>query len=137
MTLDIDHVGIAVASLEQSIALFESLGCPVSASETLEEHGVTVAQVGSTGSSHPMHLELLEARGRDSPVGKFLERAGPGLHHLAWRVDNLDKAIEQFRALGLEILSEPKRGAGGSRCVFVHPGSTGGVLLELLERETT
>lgn len=97
--------------------------------------GVEVAVISTSHKGVTANLELLTATHDNSPIGKFLARSGPGLHHLALRVDNLDSAIEQLRSQGFEIIGEPQRGAGDCRFVFLHPRSTGGVLLEVLQRD--
>lgn len=95
--------------------------------EEVEDQGVDVAFVGS--------VELLEPRGPDTPVGRFLERRGPGLHHVAFRVPDLEAALSRYRERGLRLIDEaPRPGARGHRVAFLHPESTGGVLVELVER---
>lgn len=123
----VDHVGVAVSSIDDARPLFELLtGATCSPVEELEAQGVDVAFVGS--------LELLEPRSPDTPVGRFLDRRGPGLHHVAFRVPDVAEALSRFRAQGLELVDEaPRPGARGHRVAFLHPRSTGGVLVELVE----
>jgi LAO/AO transport system kinase len=129
----IDHLGIAVKSLEQAAAFYESLGLAVGHRETVAAEKVHVAMLPAGDS----RIELLEPSDADSPVGKFLEKRGPGLHHLALRVPDLNAAVERLRASGARLLSEPRRGAGGHLYVFVHPASAGGVLLELIQESAS
>ncbi len=127
----LEHVAIAVPDLDAAISTFGSiLGRPISGRERVDSEQVTVAFF-DLGSSR---LELLEPTAADSPVGRFLSRRGPGLHHIALEVTDLDAVLERCRAAGLETVGEaPRPGAGGRRVAFLHPGSTGGVLLELSE----
>jgi LAO/AO transport system kinase len=125
----IDHLGIAVSSLETSIPFYESLGLSVAHRETVSTEKVHVAMLPAGDS----RIELLEPAAPDSPISKFLEKRGPGLHHLALRVPDLTAAVERLRASGARLLNEPRAGAGGHLYVFVHPASAGGVLLELIQ----
>jgi len=126
----IDHLGIAVSSLEGALHFYrDQLGLTVTQRETVAGERVNVAML-ATGESR---IELLEPTETDSVIGKFLEKHGPGLHHVSLRVPNLEATVERLRAAGSRILNEPRLGAGGHRYVFVHPASTGGVLLELVE----
>ena len=125
----LDHLGIAVESLENSVAFYESLGLTASPRETIDAERVRVAMLPAGDS----RIELLEPTGLDSPIGKFLQKKGPGLHHIALRVSNLQATLERLQSTGARILNEPKTGAAGHLYVFVHPASTGGVLLELIE----
>ena len=128
----IDHLGIAVSSLEGALHFYcDQLGLTVTHRETVAGERVNVAML-ATGESR---IELLEPTETDSVVGKFLEKHGPGLHHVSLRVPDLAAVVERLRAAGSRILNEPRIGAGGHRYVFVHPASTGGVLLELVESE--
>ncbi|HLH17823.1 MAG TPA: methylmalonyl Co-A mutase-associated GTPase MeaB [Bryobacteraceae bacterium] len=128
-TVNIDHLGIAVRRIEEALPLYESLGLAAAGCETVEAERVRVAML-PTGDSR---IELLEPAAADSPIAKFLEKRGPGLHHVALRVPDLAAAVERLRAGGARLLNEPRAGAGGHRYVFVHPASTGGVLLELIQ----
>lgn len=124
----LDHLGIAVRKLDEAIAFYESLGLAVSHRETVPGEKVEVAMLGS--------IELLEPTAPDSPVGKFLEKRGPGLHHVALRVPDLAAAVARLEASGARVLHQPRTGAGGHTYVFVHPASAGGVLLELIQEHT-
>ena len=125
--LPVDHVAVAVASLDEAVPLNESVtGSPGSPVEELPSQGVRVTFVGS--------LELLEPTGADTPVGRFLARNGPGLHHIAYRTDDLEAELERLRAGGIDLVDEtPRPGARGHRVAFLHPRSTGKVLIELVE----
>lgn len=128
--MQIDHLGIAVRSLDAALAFYErQLGLSVSLQETVASEKVNVAML-PVGESR---LELLEPLEADSVIGKFLDKRGEGLHHVAFRVPNLGSAVERLRAGGARLLNEPRTGAGGHLYVFVHPGSTGGVLIELIQ----
>jgi LAO/AO transport system kinase len=131
-TPTIDHLGIAVTSLEQSIAFYQSLGLAVAHRETVVTEKVDVAMLPAGDS----RIELLEPTASDSPIARFLEKRGPGLHHIALRVPDLDAAISRLQAGGARLLNQPRTGAGGHTYVFVHPASTGGVLLELIQEHT-
>lgn len=128
----LEHVAIAVEDLDTAVALYTTvLGRPESGREVVESEQVRIAffEVGGP------RLELLEPTAGDSPVGRFLERRGPGLHHIALEVGDLDAALERCRAAELQTVGEaPRPGAGGRRVAFLHPASTGGVLVELSER---
>jgi methylmalonyl-CoA epimerase len=126
----IDHLGIAVRSLETALRFYSgALGIEASAAETVALEKVRVAMLDCGGS----RLELLESSGADSPIARFIEKRGEGLHHVALRVPDLAAAVERLRAAGARLLNEPQAGAGGHFYVFVHPASTGGVLLELIQ----
>jgi LAO/AO transport system ATPase/methylmalonyl-CoA epimerase len=127
----IDHVGIAVRSLEASLPLYrDHLRMEMAGIEEVAGEKVRVAML-ATGESR---IELLEATAEDSPIARFIARRGEGLHHLALRVDNLTATVEKLKAAGVRLVnSEPQIGAGGRFYVFVHPQSAGGVLLELVE----
>ena len=127
----IDHIGVAVEDLDEAIALYgERLGMPVQHRETVEAQGVEAVLLG-VGESH---VELLSPLGPETAVGRFLERNGPGMHHVAYGTDDIESALEDARAAGLALIDErPRTGIRGSRVAFVHPKSTGGVLTELVE----
>jgi methylmalonyl-CoA/ethylmalonyl-CoA epimerase len=127
----IDHIGVAVDDLEEAVSLYsERLGMPVEHRETLEDQGVEAVLL-AVGVSH---VELLRPLAPDTAVGRFLERNGPGLHHVAYGTDDIDAALVDARAAGLALIDEqPRTGIRGSRVAFVHPKSTGGVLTELVE----
>ena len=124
----LDHVGIAVRSIDEARKLYETLGLAVEAIEEVPAEGVRVALIPCGGS----RIELLEATSASSPIARFLEKRGPGIHHLCLATGDVRADDERLRAAGLEVLRpEPTRGAGGCWVQFVHPKSTGGVLLEL------
>jgi len=126
----IDHLGIAVKSLDQALQFYEGqLGLPVSLREQVEQEKVNVAML-PLGDPR---IELLEAAEPDSVIAKFIEKRGEGLHHVALKVPDLQAAVERLQTAGARILNEPRAGAGGHLYVFVHPSSTGGVLLELIQ----
>ena len=125
----IDHLGIAVPDLAASIAFYESLGLAVIHRETVAAEKVQVAMLPAGDS----RIELLQPTAPDSPIAKFLEKRGPGVHHVALRVGDLNAAVACLKAIGARLLNEPRTGAGGHTYVFVHPASTGGVLLELIQ----
>jgi methylmalonyl-CoA epimerase len=130
MTFALDHLGIAVKSLDAAKAIYEKLGLSVSAEERVltEKVRLVMVPVGET------RLELLEATSEDSVIAKFIAKRGEGLHHVCLRVPNLSVAVRKLKDDGARLISEDvKIGAGGHRYVFVHPSSTGGVLLELVE----
>ncbi|HZQ24167.1 MAG TPA: methylmalonyl-CoA epimerase [Terriglobales bacterium] len=126
----IDHLGIAVKSLATAKTIYEKLGMQVSPEETVEQEKVRVVMVPAGGS----RIELLEATSEDSTIAKFIAKRGEGLHHVCMRVPDLTGAVERLKRENVRLVSEDiKTGAGGRRYVFVHPSSTGGVLLELVE----
>lgn len=128
----LEHIAIAVPDLDAAVSTYAAiLGRSDSGRESVESEHVNVAFF-DLGTSR---IELLEPTADESPVGKFLERRGPGLHHIAIEVDDMEVALERCRAAGIETVGEaPRSGAGGRRVAFLHPGSTGGTLLELSER---
>jgi methylmalonyl-CoA epimerase len=134
MTYQIDHLGIAVKSLAAAKSIYEKLGLTVTPEETVEHEQVRLVIV-PVGESR---LELLEATSPDSTIAKFIAKRGEGLHHVCLRVPDLAVAVERLRKDGVRLVSEDiKTGAGGHKYVFVHPSSTGGVLLELVESQET
>ncbi|MCP4901936.1 MAG: methylmalonyl-CoA epimerase [bacterium] len=129
-TPKLDHVGIAVASIDEAAGLYRALGLPIEATESVAEQGVRVAFLPAGDT----RLELLEPTGPDSPIARFLDRKGPGIHHLSLQVDDIKTAMTELAAQGYELLSdEPQSGAHGSLVCFLHPRSAGGVLLELTQ----
>jgi methylmalonyl-CoA epimerase len=129
MGLEVDHLGIAVKNLAAARGFYELLGASVSAEETVPHEQVKTAMLplGAT------RIELLEPTAEDSVIGRFLARRGEGLHHVAIRVDGVDQRFAALRAAGVRLASDQVRvGAGGHRYFFVHPESTGGVLVELV-----
>ena len=127
----IDHIGVAVSSIEDSIGLYrDSFEMAEQHRETVEEQGVkaVLLEVGEG------HIELIEPLSPDSGVAKFIERNGEGLHHVAYQTDDIDAALEKVKAAGLRLIDgEPRVGIRGSRVAFLHPKATGGVLTELVE----
>lgn len=128
MIRGVDHVGIAVRSIAESRVFYEALGLAVEAIEDVPGDQVRVAMIPCGA----MRLELLEPTSGESPIARFLERRGPGLHHLCLATDDLGADDARLREAGYQVLRpEPSRGAGGCWIQFVHPKSTGGVLVEL------
>jgi len=128
--VQIDHLGVAVKSLQASKAIYEKLGLSISPEETVEQEQVRLVMV-PVGESR---LELIEATSENSTIAKFIAKRGEGLHHVCLRVPDLAAAVVRLKKDGVRLVSEEiKIGAGGHRYVFVHPSSTGGVLLELVE----
>ena len=131
--LKIDHLGIAVHSIEEAKKLFQdTLGLKFEGSETVEEQKVTTAffPVGDS------EVELLESTSPDGPVAKYLEKRGEGIQHIAFRVENIEEALAELKEKGIRLIDEkPRMGAGGAKIAFLHPKSTHGVLIEISERE--
>jgi LAO/AO transport system kinase len=128
---EIDHLGIAVRSLDAALGFYEKqLGFAVSLREAVELEKVNVAMLPAGGP----RIELLEASAPDSVIAKFIEKRGEGLHHVAVKVPDLAATVERLKAHGARLLNEARKGAGGHLYVFVHPSSTGGVLLELIQQ---
>jgi len=131
--LKIDHLGIAVHSIEEARKLFQdTLGLKFEGSETVAEQKVTTAffPVGDS------EVELLESTAPDGPIAKYLEKRGEGIQHIAFRVENIEEALAELKEKGIRLIDEkPRLGAGGAKIAFLHPKSTHGVLIELSERE--
>lgn len=127
----IEHIGIAVKDLQKSNALFESLlGRPPYKTETVESEGVAT----SFFMSGPNKVELLQALHAESPIAKFIEKKGEGIHHIAFDVDDIYKEIERLKSEGFRMIhEEPKKGADNKLIAFLHPKSTNGVLIELCQ----
>ena len=127
----LDHVGIAVLDLASAIAFYrDALGLDIEAPEEVRSQGVRAHFIPVGDSA----IELLEATAPESPIARFLERRGAGLHHITLRVEDLDAALDRLKARGVRLIDErPRPGAHGSRVAFVHPSSTHGVLVELKE----
>lgn len=126
----VDHIGVAVRSLAEAGRFYRDLGIPASGEEDVAEQKVRVAffHAGDT------RVELLESTDPEGPIGKFVGKKGPGLHHIALKVRDLQGALDDLSARGYTLIDRaPRAGAGGHRVAFVHPQSTGGVLLELVE----
>jgi len=129
-TCTIDHLGIAVRSLEESLPFYAAqLGLEIASQETVEHEKVRVAMLPAGEA----RIELLEALGPDSTIAKFIEKRGPGLHHVALKVPDLKAAVARLEAAGVRLLGAPQQGAGGHTYVFVHPAAAGGVLWELIQ----
>jgi methylmalonyl-CoA/ethylmalonyl-CoA epimerase len=131
MLSTIDHIGVAVEDIDSALALYrDSFGMPLVHRETVAEQGVDAALL-DVGDGH---VELLQPLGPETAVGKFLARRGPGLHHVAYRVDDVEKTLNALAAAGLRLIDEqPRTGIRGSRVAFLHPASTGGVLTEIVQ----
>lgn len=131
-TLKIDHIGIAVKNLDETLAFYQDvLGLELQGTEVVEEQKVRVAflPVGDT------EVELLESTSDDGPIAKFIEKNGEGVQHIAFRVENIEEAIEYMLSKGMKMIDEkPRYGAGGAKIAFVHPKSSHRVLVELSER---
>jgi methylmalonyl-CoA/ethylmalonyl-CoA epimerase len=127
----IDHVGVAVEDIDAALSLYrDALGMPLVHRETVTDQGVDAALL-DVGDGH---VELLQPLGPDTPVGKFLAKKGPGLHHVAYRVPDVANALQQLSAAGLRLIDEqPRTGIRSSRVAFLHPASTGGVLTEIVQ----
>jgi methylmalonyl-CoA epimerase len=127
----IDHVGVAVEDIDAALALYqESLELSLVHRETVTEQGVEAALL-DVGESH---VELLRPLGPDTPVGKFLARRGPGLHHVAYRVQDIEQTLSALTQAGMRLIDErPRIGIRGAQVAFVHPGSTDGVLTEIVQ----
>ena len=127
----VDHIGVAVDDLDAALALYgDALEMPVAHREVVEQQGVeaVLLDVGEN------HVELLRPLGPDTPVGKFLAARGPGLHHVAYQVQDIEAALDRLRAQGLRLIDEqPRVGIRGSLVAFVHPRSTRGVLTEIVQ----
>ena len=128
----IDHIGIAVKSIEEALKFWETtLGIKCTGVEEVAEQKVKTAFLPLRDTE----VELLEPTADDSPVAKFIEKKGEGIHHLAIRVDDLESALSGLKAQGVRLIDEkPRAGAGGALIAFVHPAASGGVLLELSQR---
>ena len=129
--MKIDHIGIAVKSLADAVKVYENaLGLIVSGYDQVDEQGVRVAML-NIGESR---IELLEPTGPQSPIEKFMTKRGEGIHHIAITVDNIEQTLNQLKAAGVRLVdNEPRRGAHNTRIAFIHPSSTHGVLLELVQ----
>ncbi len=128
----IDHIGIATNGIEEASAWWrEALGLDFGETEEVAEQKVRVAKLSLGESS----IELLEPVSADSPISKFLDKRGPGIHHIAVRVDDIRAELAKMKEKGARLIDEqPRTGAGGCLVAFVHPSSTGGVLLELVQK---
>lgn len=133
MIRKIDHVGIAVSNLEEACRFYENvLGIKVAGTEEVTDQKVITAFL-PVGESE---IELLAPTAPDSPIARFIEKRGEGIQHIALRVDNIEAELEKLKAAEVRLIDEhPRQGAGGAKIAFIHPKATGGVLLELSERQ--
>ncbi|MGI6585558.1 MAG: methylmalonyl-CoA epimerase [Gracilibacteraceae bacterium] len=133
MVSKIDHIGIAVANLDEAVKLYKDvLGLELHGTEVIPEQKVRVAflPVGDT------EVELLESTSTEGPIAKFIQAKGQGIQHIAFRVDDIEAALEEMKIKGMRLIDEkPRYGAGGAKIAFLHPKSTNGVLIELCERK--
>jgi methylmalonyl-CoA epimerase len=131
--MKVDHIGIATHQIDEALGLWrDALGLQVAFTEDVTEQGVRVAMlpIGET------HVELLEPLNQDSPVGRFLAKRGPGIHHVAVRVTDIHASLARLKEKGARLIDEiPRQGAGGCLVAFVHPSSANGVLLELVQHD--
>lgn len=129
MKATLDHIGIAVADLDAALRFYrDALGLEIEAPEEVQSQRVRAHFIPAGAAS----LELLEATAPDSPIARYLEKRGPGLHHITLRVDDLEAALARLKARGVKLIDErPRDGAHGSLVAFIHPASTHGVLVEL------
>ncbi len=130
--LKIDHLGIAVTSIDQKKSFWmDALGLELEGTETVEEQKVTTAFL-PVGESE---VELLESTAPDGPVAKYIEKKGEGIQHVAFRVENIEEALDELKQKGIALIDQtPRIGAGGAKIAFLHPKATAGVLVELCER---
>lgn len=133
MVKKVDHIGIAVKNLEETLKFYqEVLGLELDGIEIVEEQKVKVAflPIGDT------EIELLESTDKEGPIARYIEKKGEGIQHIAYRVDDIEKAIEEMKSKGIRMIDEkPRYGAGGAKIAFLHPKSTYGVLIELCQRD--
>jgi len=130
--MKIKHIGIAVDSIEKRLPIWESFGLKLHHTEKVDSEGVTTAHLKVGG----YEIELLEPMGEDTPVGKFIDKKGPGIHHLALEVDNIEESLAKAKKNGLEPIGEaPRQGAENTLVAFFHPKDTGGVLLEIVQNK--
>ncbi|KPU26609.1 methylmalonyl-CoA epimerase [Caloranaerobacter sp. TR13] len=133
MVKKVDHIGIAVKNLEETLKFYqEVLGLELDGIEVVEEQKVKVAflPIGDT------EIELLESTDKEGPIARYIEKKGEGIQHIAYRVDDIEKAIEEMKSKGIRMIDEkPRYGAGGAKIAFLHPKSTYGVLIELCQRD--
>ena len=131
--MKIEHIGIAVKSLAEAVKVYEqAIGLKLAGYDEVDEQGVRVAML-DIGDSR---IELLEPTRPNSPIEKFMTKHGEGIHHIAVRVDNIEQALERLKTAGVRLIDEtPKRGAHNTRIAFIHPASTHGVLMELVQHD--
>lgn len=133
MIKEIDHIGIAVRNLEEAMTIYtDILGLECEGTEKIDEQKIIVATI-LVGD---VKVELLQPTHPDGSVGKFIEKRGEGMHHIAFRVDNIDKMLDELKKRGTRLIDEkPRIGADGARIAFIHPKDMKGVLIELVERD--
>ena len=130
--MKIRHIGIAVDSIEEKLPIWESFGLKLHHTEKVDSEGVTTAHLKVGG----YEIELLEPMGKDTPVGRFIDKKGPGIHHLALEVDDIEESLAKAKKNGLEPIGEaPRQGAENTFVAFFHPKDTGGVLLEIVQNK--
>ncbi len=136
MLKEIDHLGIAISNLEEGVKLYKDLlGFSLEGYEEVEEQKVKVAILNAEGKSP--NIELLEPTSKDSPIYKFIEKKGEGIHHIALGVKDIEKVLKTLKEAGIRLIDEtPRIGAGGKKIAFLHPKSTKGVLIELCEAQS-
>ena len=136
MSIEIDHIGIAVNSLDQRTPFWVALGLIIGEDEELPNDGVIARFFSTKGESDiPPRIELLEATSPDSPIGRFIQKRGEGIQQIAFRVENIEHTISTLLENGVQMIDEiPRIGAHGTMIGFVHPKSTGGVLVEIVQR---
>tara|TARA_B100001250_G_scaffold407428_1_gene428162 strand:- start:1036 stop:1446 length:411 start_codon:yes stop_codon:yes gene_type:complete len=135
MSIEIDHIGIAVNNLDTRTPFWLALGLIQGEDESIPSDGVTARFLSTSGANEPVRIELLQATSPDTPIGRFIERRGEGVQQIAFRVDDIDSIITKLVDFGVEMIDEkPRAGANGAMIAFVHPKSTGGVLVEIVQR---
>ena len=136
MGIRVDHIGIAVNDLDSSCEFWRLIGLEQGDDELNVEQGVNIRFFGSEQGTDATKIELLSPTSTNTPIGRFLETKGPGVQQIAFRVDNLQGLLDKLKSVGVRLINEtPTTGAHGSQIAFVHPSSTGGVLVELLQYE--
>lgn len=132
LSFDLDHIGIAVSSLDTGSEFYKKLGFSEMKTETVASESV---KVGFLPMGNDCSIELLEPTSSESPIAKFLDKRGPGIHHICLRVKNIEQVAKSLSSQGVRLINEvPRPGAHNCKVVFVHPKSTGGILLELSEK---
>lgn len=136
MGIRVDHIGIAVNNLDSSSEFWRLIGLEQGNDELNVEQGVNIRFFGSEQGTDATKIELLSPTSTNTPIGRFLEKKGPGVQQIAFRVDNLQELLDKLKSAGVRLINEtPTSGAHESQIAFVHPSSTGGVLVELLQYE--
>jgi len=131
MIKEIDHIGIAVNDLNTAINIYEDiLGLKLKGKEEIEEQKI----IHATFLAGKVKIELVQSTHPDGPIGKFIEKRGEGIHHIAFRVENIDESLKELDAMGVKLIDEKARiGADGAKIAFIHPKDMNGVLVEILE----